>query len=272
MILTAVVAIGIGIFVSRRNARLREAVLHDEIGWNSPVSGSFVGDAESFVKKYDAATCLAIYDQYKSRDDWEGNRIASAAMFHLARMRVPEGLQLCRQHLDSENRCRLQCGVEGILAYFGLSEDIHTTQYFSDYVMDGFKSDSPEDVYLIGTIVCSEFHYGGSADEIYDSWPSTDKLFQSWLSPNPSKPQFCTYDDMTNCLKHIDLQSADHFHQIVEILRSCNGHPSNAQREMMGHHVSEISKRFEPLVALRYAAKNAEYLATRKHALLQDRE
>ena len=271
LVLTAVAAIGIGFIVARRNARLREARLHTEIGWNSPVSGSFNGDAESFVKKYDAATCLAIYEQYKSRTDWEGNRIASAAMFQLARMRLPEGLQLCRQHLESENRCRMQCAVKGVLAYFDVSEDIHATQYFSDYVMDGFDDDSPEDVYLIGTLVCSDFHYGGSADAIYDCWPSTDKLFQSWLHPYPTKPEYCTFEDMAKCLKHFDLQSADHFHQIVEILRGCNGHPSNVHREIIGQHVSEISKRLEPLIALRYAAKHAEYLATRKLAYPQPR-
>ena len=268
MIATAVVAIVIAIPVGLEFARKREAALHNEIGWNSPVCGAYEGDVEAFEREYDRTKCLDIYNRYKHRTDWEGNRIASAAMFHLARMKSPEGLQLCRQHLDSENTGRAECAVKGILSYFELSDDIHYTQDCGAWVRDGFNADSLEDIYLIGTLIGSDFHYGDAPNEIIDTWPSTSKLIENWLSPDQRSPQgpqeFCTYDEVTEALKQFDLEVAEHFREIIKILRACDGKPSSEQREAMGLHRSWISRVFEPRAVLRYAARHAEYFAERK--------
>jgi hypothetical protein len=268
MIATAVVAVAIAIPVGLEFARKRDAALHNEIGWNSPICGTYKHDVAAFTKKYDRTTCLDIYNRYKHRTDWEGDRIASAAMFHLARMKSPEGLQLCRQHLDSANSRHKQCAVMGILAYFDLCDDIHYTQDSGAWVQDGFNAHSPEDIYLIGTLIGSDFHYGNAPDEIINAWPSPSRLVTAWLSSNQRTAQgtqeFCTYDDMTEALKHFDPQAAEHFHQIILILKACDGKPSEEQREVMGYHRNKISTLLEPLAVLRYVARNAEYFAERK--------
>lgn len=264
MIATAVIAIAIAIPVGLELARKRESALHVEIGWGSPIFGYYKEDVEAFTKKYDRSTCLDIYNRYKHRTDWKGMRIASAAMFHLARMKSPEGLQLCRQHLDSENKGRMECAVKGILTYFELSDDIHCTQNRGAWVLDGFDADSPEDIYLIGTLIGSDFHFG-HASEIIACWPSADQLVNVWFSPDQPTPQgYCTHDDMTEALKEFDPLAAEHFHQIITTLRACDGKPSDEERTLIGLHRNKISELLEPLALLRYAARHAEYFAKRR--------
>ncbi len=137
MIANALVAIGIAIPIQLGHMRNREAALLAEIGWNSPITGTYRKDADQFAEEYDRSRCLDIYNKYKYRTDWQGNRIASAAMFHLARMKTRVGLQLCRENMGSTFRSRMECAVKGVLIYFGLSDDIHFTQNCGAWFSDG---------------------------------------------------------------------------------------------------------------------------------------
>ena len=192
-------------------------------------------------------------------------RIGAAALAHYSSrydsdrkefIHREDSVKFAEQYFESGIEPLASASPWVLMRHYRFSDDTASSQsqFCRDQFEDGFDADKPIDVYVLATVVYSEFFYSDGEDLIAQNWPKPDHPW-GWKLPDSASH---TYQDRVDALRQVLPEAAEFYASILEVHRECNANPSDAQRKELERLERGVIDGLDKYAIFRFMIKHPE--------------